>query len=193
MILSTILFSSMLYYNIEYKSINSEYIYRPSIVKNITFKSDKLTVEKKQLLYKWCKVHANKKVSGTDINTIIEKVHDISEYPLLLLAVFSVESAFDKDARSKKGALGLGQVMPLWIPEFKKPYGIKNKADLKKIGNNIKASNYIITYYTEKEGSLAKGLNRYVNGSNSYVRKVLKRYADITFYSKFGSYYNNKY
>ena len=82
--------------------------------------------------------------------------------------------------------------MPLWIPEFRKKFKIHSREDLRVISKNIKAGNYILTYYIKKEGSLPDALNRYVNGSKSYIRKVLRRWADITFYCKFGNFYTDE-
>lgn len=191
MILS-LAFSLGFYYNVNYTQIHTTSI-SPTTVKVHSIDSKKITYDEKQLLYRWCKFYAKKNVSDTDIMDIVDNAYRYSDYPLLLLSIISVESNFDKNAKSSKGALGLMQVMPLWISEFKNTLNIKTKKDLKKIRNNIRAGDYIISYYTQKEGNLSDGLNEYVNGSSAYVKKVLTRYADITFYLKFGMRYNDKY
>ena len=182
-----------LYYNVDYKPMDVNCINSPKSVKVQSIDNKKLSYDEKQLLYRWCKFYSKKGVSDIDIADIVNSVYEYSDYPLLLLSIISVESNFNKNAKSVKGALGLMQVMPLWISEFKTTLNIKTRKDLKKISNNIKAGNYIITYYTQKEGNLSDGLNEYVNGSSAYIRKVLRRYADITFYLKFGTRYSDKY
>lgn len=178
LILSTIIFFNTHTYNI---SLNDNYFFHDQVYKLELVKVDKLSAKNKNVLYKWCKQYSKKRVKSTDIKNIISSVYEYSDTPLLMLAIISVESNFDKQAESVKGATGLTQVMPLWLKEFKPKYGIKSKSDLKKIDNSVIAGNHVITSYSKKTGSLAKGLNKYVNGSSAYVKKVLDRYLDLIY------------
>jgi len=183
----TVILTSLLCYNIYYKPIDIIPVYKPNEIKLKVAKNTKLSRKQKQLLFKWCKFYAKRSATKADIDNIIKAVYKNTNDPWLMLAITSVESNFDKDAVSSKGAVGLTQVMPLWLPELKKIYNINNINDLKKIGNNITAGNHVITYYTKKEGNLPAGLNEYVNGSSYYVKKVLERYIGIALYLTFGS------
>jgi hypothetical protein len=182
-----------LYYNVDYGIVDMDYINNSKNVNIESIYNKKLSYDEKQLLYRWCKFYSKKGVSDTDIANIVNSAYKYSDYPLLILAIISVESNFNKNAESVKGALGLMQIMPLWLSELKTTFNIRTRNDLKEISNNIMAGNYIITYYVQKEGNLSDGLNEYVNNSSKYVRKVLRRYADITFYLKFGTCYSDKY
>lgn len=189
----SILVATTLYYNVEYKQPDISYIRKPEKTETIIIDDNNhYTKQQRERIFKWCKSYSKKKVTDSDINYIIDEVYKTSKHPLLMLALISVESNFYKDAISKKGAQGLTQVMPLWIPVFNKKFKIHNRKDLRKISKNIKAGNYILTYYIKKEGNLPDALNKYVNGSKSYIRKVLRRWADITFYCKFGNFYTNE-
>jgi soluble lytic murein transglycosylase-like protein len=80
--------------------------------------------------------------------------------PELVLAVIEVESAFDRWAISRAGALGLMQVMPFWLDEIGHP-----DDNLHDPATNLRMGTTILKYYIDMEnGDLRKGLARY-NGS----------------------------
>lgn len=80
--------------------------------------------------------------------------------PEVVLAVIEVESAFDRFAVSRAGALGIMQVMPFWKDEIGRPDD--NLIDLE---TNLRYGCTILKYYLDKsEGKLAEALARY-NGS----------------------------
>ena len=80
--------------------------------------------------------------------------------PEIVLAVIEVESAFDRFAISRAGALGLMQVMPFWIDEIGLPED--NLFDLR---TNLRFGCTILKHYLDREdGDLVKALGRY-NGS----------------------------
>lgn len=80
--------------------------------------------------------------------------------PEVVLAVIEVESAFDRFAISRAGALGMMQVMPFWKDEIGRPDD--NLIDLE---TNLRYGCTILKYYLDKsEGRLAEALARY-NGS----------------------------
>lgn len=80
--------------------------------------------------------------------------------PEVVLAVIEVESAFDRFAISRAGALGIMQVMPFWKDEIGRPDD--NLIDLE---TNLRYGCTILKYYLDRSGGrLAEALARY-NGS----------------------------
>ena len=80
--------------------------------------------------------------------------------PELVLAVIEVESAFDRWAISRVGALGLMQVMPFWLDEIGHPDDNLHDPKI-----NVRMGTTILKYYIDMEnGDLRAGLARY-NGS----------------------------
>ncbi len=101
-------------------------------------------------------------------------------YPDLILSIMYVESRFDPFARSRKGAVGLLQVMPkVWSKELKREGIIKDKRDLYLIDKNVEAGLYIFKKYMEKTKSLEKTLFKYSGGDKTYAMKVLKVLGEI--------------
>ena len=81
--------------------------------------------------------------------------------PQLILSIITIESKFNKNAISNKGAVGLMQVMPFW----KKLIGNDNQ-DLFDFQTNIRYGCIIFRYYLELHNwSINKALQQY-NGSN---------------------------
>ncbi|PXX99435.1 transglycosylase SLT domain-containing protein [Halomonas sp. LBP4] len=80
--------------------------------------------------------------------------------PELVLAVIQVESAFQAEAVSSAGAVGLMQIMPFWIRELGLPAD-----DLKDPWRNLRYGCTILAHYLAVErGDLTRALARY-NGS----------------------------
>ncbi|ATJ82297.1 soluble lytic murein transglycosylase-related regulatory protein [Halomonas beimenensis] len=80
--------------------------------------------------------------------------------PELVLAVIQVESAFQAEAVSSAGAVGLMQIMPFWIRELGLPAD-----DLKDPERNLRYGCTILAHYLAVEdGDLTRALARY-NGS----------------------------
>lgn len=80
--------------------------------------------------------------------------------PELVLAVIQVESAFQPDAISSAGAVGLMQIMPFWIRELGLPAD-----DLTDPWRNLRYGTTILAHYLAVErGDFTRALARY-NGS----------------------------
>jgi len=99
--------------------------------------------------------------------------------PLLIAAVISAENPELKPrAKSRAGALGIMQVMPLWLPSFRKICG----DDLRRIDTNVCFGARVLkTHITEANGSVEKALLSYVGcvrdvACREYPRRVLKRW-----------------
>ena len=127
----------------------------------------------------WILKHSSK--ISKDTATNIFRTAMSYKYGLLLLALAEAESSFNPAAVSKKGAIGLNQVMPnIWVKELQKNKIIKEKRDLFNYETNLKASNYILLKYYGKTGSWKEALNKYVGAnSESYVKKVLSNCGEL--------------
>ncbi|MBS9402190.1 lytic transglycosylase domain-containing protein [Halomonas sp. TRM85114] len=91
--------------------------------------------------------------------------------PGLVLAVIQVESAFQGEAVSSAGAVGLMQIMPFWIRELGLPVD-----DLQDAWRNLRYGCTILAHYLAvEEGDFTRALARY-NGSLGktwYPEKVM--------------------
>lgn len=95
--------------------------------------------------------------------------HAIS--PVLLLAVMSVESSFDRYAVSIAGARGLMQVLPAAHPRL-----IAGTTDLSDPAINVRIGSTILCdYLDESGGDLDAALLRYSGGGRGYARRVVLR------------------
>ena len=94
--------------------------------------------------------------------------HAIS--PVLLLAVMSVESGFDRYAVSIAGARGLMQVLPAAHPRLIAGTDLSDPASNVRIGSTILRS-----YLDESGGDLDAALLRYSGGGRGYARRVVLR------------------
>jgi soluble lytic murein transglycosylase-like protein len=119
--------------------------------------------------------HRNKRISNSVASQIAhEIIMNSRNYNIrysLLVGLIQVESNFMVRAKGVKGALGLMQVMPLWV----KPFNLKNSHDLYNVRININSGTRILKrYMNQKNGNLDKALNRYVGGNPIYAQKVYK-------------------
>ncbi len=95
--------------------------------------------------------------------------HAIS--PVLLLAVMSVESSFDRYAVSIAGARGLMQILPAAHPQL-----IAGVTDLSDPAINVRIGSTILRSYLDASGGdLDAALLRYSGGGRDYARRVVLR------------------
>jgi soluble lytic murein transglycosylase-like protein len=95
--------------------------------------------------------------------------HGIS--PILLLAVMSVESSFDRYAVSIAGTRGLMQILPVAHPQL-----IAGTTDLSDPAINVRIGSTILRgYLDESGGDLDAALLRYSGGGRGYARRVVLR------------------
>lgn len=91
--------------------------------------------------------------------------------PVLLLAVMSVESSFDRHAVSVAGARGLMQVLPAAHPQL-----IAGTTDLSDPAINVRIGTTILRDYLDASGGdLEAALLRYSGGGRGYARRVALR------------------
>jgi soluble lytic murein transglycosylase-like protein len=91
--------------------------------------------------------------------------------PILLLAVMSVESSFDRYAVSIAGARGLMQILPAAHPQL-----IAGTTDLSDPAINVRIGSTILRdYLDESGGDLDAALLRYSGGGRGYARRVVLR------------------
>jgi soluble lytic murein transglycosylase-like protein len=99
----------------------------------------------------------------------------------LILAICLVESNFNPQVESGKGAIGLMGIMPgVWLEELMAQGIIREREDLYKISGNIAAGAYVLATYLSETNDLRQALNRYVGGASWYATKVLQEQKKIT-------------
>jgi len=105
-----------------------------------------------------------------------------TDYPVVLLALIARESSFNPFARSKAGAIGLGQILPkVWLDELRSKGLVREVRDLYDPVINIRCTNYIFVSYLRKSNNdLSTALVRYVGGKNSaYVKDILLNIGEL--------------
>ncbi len=131
------------------------------------------------------KEHTRRRLSRGEMNSLAErKAREYGLSPELVKSVIEVESNWDPRARSRKGALGLMQLMP----ETAKELGVRNPFDPEA---NIDGGTRYLRYLIERFGDLELALAAYNAGptvvekygmvppireTREYVRKILSRY-----------------
>lgn len=103
--------------------------------------------------------------------------------PDLFESLIEVESSFNPDAKSNKGAIGLGQIMPMWASHF----GFTHVSELWAAYNNLKAAALIYKGYLADQGGNVRAALEAYNGDNkcvgkctesiNHAKKVLELYA----------------
>jgi len=141
----------------------------------------RLDTQYRNALTRW--VYENsEKINYSTAREIVDGV--LSNYhPVLILAVMEVESSFNPMAVSKKGAVGLGQVMyGTWGKILEKEKIIKSKRDLFGVKDNIMATGYILNAYMEEsKGDVIAALRKYLGTSHTkYENRVFSNYVRLS-------------
>ena len=114
---------------------------------------------------------------------LLASIYDVAEMHInteLILAICMVESNFNPDVRSSKGAVGLMGIMPaVWFEELKANGIVTEKKDLFLIRKNIASGIYVLGKYLERTNNLEKALLNYVGGDSEYVKKILQALGEI--------------
>ena len=85
----------------------------------------------------------------------------------LVFAVIKAESGFDKDKISKKGAVGLMQIMPETAEYVSKEFFSERKFDLTNPADNIEIGCFYLAYLAEKFDNRAEILAAYNAGEGN--------------------------
>ena len=98
----------------------------------------------------------------------------------IIIAISLVESRFNPEAKSHKGAVGLMGIMPhVWLEELVELGLAKDKRDLYAIRTNVAAGAYIFERYLSKTNNIQKALFQYVGGDPDYADKVMQALGEI--------------
>jgi soluble lytic murein transglycosylase-like protein len=104
-------------------------------------------------------------------DAVLAEAHRHAISPVLLLAVMSIESSFDRHAVSGAGARGLMQVMPSAHPQL-----IAHAKDLSDPAVNVRIGTTILRDYLDAaDGDLDAALFRYSGGGRGYARRVMSQ------------------
>ena len=104
--------------------------------------------------------------------------YDVPEY--IVYSVIMAESGFDKDAVSKKGAVGLMQLMPTtyqWLCEMR----AEEIGDISDPGENIKYGTYYLSMLYEKYGDWTVAFCAYNAGMGNVDKWLLEERFEIKF------------
>jgi len=111
-------------------------------------------------------------VAKTIAVNIVSKCREYKASVPLVIGIMRVESAFIPTAVSKKGAIGLMQVMPEWASKL----GLKDKYVLFDIPVNIESGIKVLNHHIKEDGkgNISKGLYFYVGKDSTYAANVYK-------------------
>lgn len=106
-------------------------------------------------------------------NIYIEAGRNYDLNPRLLLFLTLIESRFDPQAESHKGALGMTQVMPkVWLERIE---FVSDRKDLMDPFLNIHAGAHVLRHYLDRaEGNVKLALLMYNRGEGAVNRDLLK-------------------
>lgn len=106
-------------------------------------------------------------------NIFIEAARNYDLNPRLLLLLTLIESRFDPQAVSSKGALGMTQVMPqIWLTRIE---FISDRKDLMDPFLNIHAGAHVLRHYLDRaKGNVKLALLMYNRGEGAVNRDILK-------------------
>jgi len=107
---------------------------------------------------------------ATEIAKNIVIASDKHNLPIIpIIAVMERESHFNPTLRSKAGARGLMQVMPVWVKELK----LNSRFDFHDIEIGIDSGAFVLKQYLgENNNNMEKALLQYVNYDKQYVKNV---------------------
>ena len=134
-------------------------------------------------LAKW--IYKHSKISRSMVDEILDNVTK-SSHPLFLLALIKAESNFNPTAISNKGAMGLGQIMPMHEKALIKANILKEMRDVFNISIAVKATEFVWKMKMSSANcDINKALAMYLGGNNhKYVNQILKDYFQLNYLCK---------
>lgn len=143
---------------------------------------DRLEGAQPQLI-EW--VYKHSRISQTMAEQIVDSVVKTS-YPLFLLALIKTESNFNPTAVSKKGAMGLGQIMPQHEKLLIQAGILREMRDVFNIPVGIEATEFVWEFkISEAEGNINKALALYLGVHRKrYINQILKDYFYLNYLCK---------
>jgi len=107
---------------------------------------------------------------ATEIAKNIVIASDKHNLPIIpIIAVMERESHFNPTLRSKAGARGLMQVMPVWV----KKLNLESRFDFHDIETGVDSGAFVLKQYLgENNNNMEKALLQYVNYDKQYVKNV---------------------
>lgn len=135
-------------------------------------------VSAEQVILQWMKEHSDMS------EQVLSKIYSVAMNSVnadLILAICLVESNFNPQVESSKGAIGLMGIMPeVWLDELKTHGIVREQDDLYTISKNINSGIYVLQRYLSKTNNLGEALRRYAGGDPEYAAKVLRRLGEIS-------------
>jgi soluble lytic murein transglycosylase len=120
-------------------------------------------------------------VSTSDVEEVTAAVYKYAaEYKVpenMVVSVFTQESAFNRFAVSKAGAVGIGQMMPTTAREVARELGVK-EYNLTNIQDNVRFSIYYMSKMLRMFGGNQHNAIRAYNSGPGRVRRVLRGLAE---------------
>ena len=137
----------------------------------------------KPQLTEW--VYKHSQISRAMAEKIVDNVSK-SSCPLFLLALIKAESNFNPTAISSKGAMGLGQIMPIHKKALIKAGILKEMRDIFDVSTAVKATEFVWKMkMSEADGDINKALSMYLGGNNyKYINQILKDYFQLNYLCK---------
>lgn len=148
-------------------------------IKRVVSTSNKIEQARPQLV-EW--VYEHSRISRIMAEKIVDNVKESSS-PLFLLALMKTESNFNPTAISSKGAMGLGQIMPVHKKALKEAGIIEEVRDLFNISTAIKAAEFVWKLkMVAAKGDINKALALYLGvHDGKYVNRILKDYFQLNY------------
>jgi len=130
-------------------------------------------------LKNWVMAYSNR-ISETTAKEIVAECRK-TPHQLFLLALIKVESSFIPTSLSKKGAMGLGQIMSIHAPELIKQNIIKDNRDLFDVGTNIQATSFVFRqFYQQNNWHLRKTMAQYLGEhQEKYFAEIMANYIEL--------------
>jgi soluble lytic murein transglycosylase-like protein len=132
----------------------------------------------KLVILQWMKKHSEMP------EQVLSKVYSVAMNNVnadLVLAICLVESNFNPNVESEKGAMGLMGIMPdVWLEELKTRGIVREQDDLFRISNNINSGIYVLGRYLARTNNVKEALIRYAGGDPAYAGRVLQILGEIS-------------